>query len=365
MPGLSLGLGLGLSSPSKGGGTGLVDIAGPELVANGEFVSNINGWTDSSNAGGAISWSAGRLATVNTTGTARARTTVTVEVGKRYRFIARNFGAAGVVAVGTSAGGSQYLSKTTTAALAQIAMVEFVATATTVHIQLVTFTTGTTSLWDHVTVRELTATAFNAGTVFSDNFERPDGPLGVTPQNLPWRYIDPVANSNVFSRIESGIVTAPDSGFSTTASYNVLTLGRPVRSVHCDLSFLGATGAAIAMIGMQPANPAAPTVAEIVQNALHLVFTDTKVDVAFFQSGVYVIDTVNYSSPLARDGTVYPNVGWSLSGSVLTVNLPDGTTVTRIDARFAQVNGVTAIIEPYWASGAGTAQINATAIRMS
>lgn len=350
---------------NKGVGFGLLDVAGSELVANGEFPSNINGWTDNSNAGGAISWSAGRLAITNTSGTARARTTVTVEVGKRYRFIARNFGAAGVVAVGTSAGGSQYLSKTTTTALAQIALVEFVATATTVHIQLATFTAATTSLWDHVTVRELTETAFSGRTVFSDNFERADGPIGVSPQNLPWRYIDPVANSNVFARIESGILTAPDSGFSSTASYSVLTLGRPVRSVQCDVSFLGATGGAIAMIGMQPANPKAPTVAEIVQNALHLVFTDTKVDVAFFQAGVYVIETVNYAAPCARDGTVYPNVGWSISGDTLTVTLPDGSILTRTDARFAQVNGVTAIIEHYWASGAGTSRMHATTIGMS
>ena len=360
---LSLGLGLGLT-PSKGVGVGFLDVAGPELVANGDFVSNINGWTDNSNAGGAISWSAGRLATTNTSGVARARTTVTVEVGKRYRFIARNFGAAGVVVVGTSAGGGQYLSKTTTAALAQIAMVEFVATAATVHIQLSTFTTATTSLWDFVTVRELTETAFRSGSVFSDDFERAGGPIGVSPQNLPWRYIDPVFNSNVFSAIASGILTAPDSGFSLTACYNVLTLGRPVKSVHCDISFLGA-GGTVAMVGMQPANPKAPTVAEIIQNSLHLVFTDTKVDVAFFQGGSYIVETVNYAAPCATDGTVYPNVGWSLSGNTLTVTLPDGSTLTRTDARFAAVNGVTAIIEHYWAAGDGPSQINATAIGMS
>jgi hypothetical protein len=144
----------------------------------------------------------------------------------------------------------------------------------------------------------------------------------------------------------------------------VLALGRPVRSIHCDLSFLG-TGAGIALVGTAPANPKAPTAAEIVQNALHLVFTDTKVDVAMFVAGAYVTEAVTYPAPCTQDGTVYPNVGWSLSGNTLTVSLPGGSTLTRTDGRFARVIGPTAIIEHYWASGAGTSRIHATAVGMS
>ena len=57
-----------------------------ELVTNGTFDSDISGWTDTSDAGGAISWNAsGYMEVTNTSGTARALQSVTLEAGKTYR----------------------------------------------------------------------------------------------------------------------------------------------------------------------------------------------------------------------------------------------------------------------------------------
>lgn len=355
--------------PSGGGipGVGLVDIAGSELVTNGEFLTDLTGWTDASSAGGTVAWNAGRMATTNTSGTPRARSTTVSVSGKRYRVIARNYGVQGVCNLGTAVGGAQYFTDTTTNSVPGLVNREFAASATTAHIQFGTFNAATTSLWDHVSIRSLTETAFPAGTVFTDDFARADGLAGVMPGGLPWRYITPLANTNVFSQISSGVLIAPDSGQASTACYNVLTLGRFVKSVHCDISFVGTSGnvGSVAMIAMAPADPKSPTVAEIVQNSIHVVFTQTNVIIGIFDNGVYDQPTVTYAAPCATDGTIYQDVGWSLAGNTMTLTLPDGTTSTYSDSRFSAKNGLTAIVEHYWFAGNGPSRIHAVAVGMS
>lgn len=352
---LSLDLGLG-SIATLGAGVGwrALDLAGAELVTNGEFASDISGWTDGSSVGGAISWSTGTLLTVNTSGTARARQQVTVETGERYAFAVQNVGTpsvAGSVSLGTSAGGTQYTvtgGSTNPAVAQRVGISEFTASATAAHIQMAGGVAGTLD-WDHATIRKLTAATFPAGTVFTDDFTG-DGPVigRRTADNLPWRIIATTNGTQVVPETSGGkmVVTANASGAS--ASYPYLDLGDGTATgIHCDLSWTGA--GAMAMVSVAKTG-ARLTIANIVANSLHIVFTDTKVDVTKYVASVATTETITYAAPVATDGTVYPDVGWALNGNTLTITMPDGTTAQRTDADFALVAGECAVAEHFYST---------------
>ena len=104
---------------------------GSELVTNGDFDTNITGWTDNSVAGGAIAWNvSGYMDLVDTTAIARADSTViTTVVGRTYVFSFDIIAGTGAYHVGTSSGGSEYVSGGTATAYV------FTATATTAYIR--------------------------------------------------------------------------------------------------------------------------------------------------------------------------------------------------------------------------------------
>jgi hypothetical protein len=341
--------------PLGGVRTRLLDIAGSELIVNGLFTSDITGWTDSSSAGGAISYNSGKLRTTNTSGTARARQTYSgATVGQRYAFFAQNVAGTvnGTVSVGsTTPGSTDYLSTNTNAAIAARAgVVELTATTTSVNIQLSTGTAGNDD-WDNVSLRQLIPTTFPVGRVFTDDFSlKADGPLGVNPDNILWRNMFPQNSAHVYTQISGGKMTMAASGATTSAGYPFWKFGNgKVAGIKCDLAWTG-TGAACAMVSLEPSG-AQPTVANIIANSVHIVFTDTKVDIQTYVGSALTTETVNYDVACATDGTVYPNVGWSLSGSTLTVYLPDGTTIQRTDSKFSQVYGSVGIPEHFYGAG--------------
>lgn len=346
-----------------------LDVAGPELVTNGLFAADVSGWTDASSAGGAISWNSGKLRTTYTTGTARARQAVSpVEVGARYWFFGQMVAGTvnGTVAIGsTTPGSNDYLSTTTQVALAARAgVIELTATSTTVQIGLNTGVAGYGE-WDNVTLRKLTPTKFRAGKWFVDDFSvKPDGPMGVTPDGLAWRQMPPANSNHVYPSVSGGKLTMATSGAAISASYSYLHLGDgKATAIYCDVGWTG-VGASVAMISLAP-TATVPTMTNITTNSVHIVFTDTKVDIQTYVAGVLTSETVTYSAAVARDGTVYSGVGWSLNGNTLTVTLPDGSTVQRTDAKFAQVAGSVGIIEHFYGSGVtGTSAISKASVRL-
>jgi len=360
---------LGRPAPSKGGGVPrTLDVAGPELVNNGKFASDITGWTDGSSAGGAIAWNSGKLRTTNTSGTARARQACTVGSGSRYAFAAYSPSGTvnGSIGVGSTTPGSTDLLSTTAqvALAARAGIAEITAPTTTINIQLATGAAGNND-WDNITLRKLTPTQFVSGKVFTHDFTgESDGPLTVTPDNLAWRQMVPQNSAHVYPFISSGKLAVTASGAATTASYPYLDFGDgKVNGIHCDIAWTG-TGAAVAMVSLEPSSTL-PTVTDIITNSLHVVFTDTKVDISTYVAGALTTETVNYGAGCATDGTVYQDVGWFLSGSTLTIKLPDGTTIQRTDSKFAQVFGSHGIPEQFYANGVtGTCTISKVAMRL-
>lgn len=342
------------NAPSEGVGvaTRTLDLAGAELVTNGQFTSDIASWTDSSSAGGAIAWNAGALRITNTSGTARARQPVSVTTGRRYAYGVQNVGSpsvAGSIALGTTAGGTDYLTISTNPSIAQrLGIAEFTATAATAHIQVSAPLAGALD-WDCATLRELIETEFATGTTFEDDFTG-DGPvLGrLTPDGLPWRLIANTNATQVVPTTAGGKMVVTPNASGGSASYPYLDLGTGKASgIHCDLSWTGAGSMAMVSVAKTGARL---TIANILANSLHIVFTDTKVDITKYVGGVVTTDTITYAAPVATDGTVYPDVGWFLDGSTVTVKMPDGTTAQRTDSDFALVAGGCAIAEHFYNS---------------
>ena len=328
-----------------------VDISGAELVTNGKFPTDLTGWTDGSSAGGAISWVAGKMRATNTTGTARGQQSVAVTSGQRYAFFAQNTGTvAGSVALSSSGfGASEYLNFATNGAIAaQAGVTEFTATTATTFIQLGQGVVGSSN-WDNVSLRKLTPTVFSTGRVFSDDFSvKPDGPLDTTPDGLLWRNMAPQNGVHVYPYIASGklAVTASGDASGTTASYPYLNFGTgKVASIYCDIQW-PASGS-IAMISVQPTGTLL-TVSNITTNSLHIVFTDTKVDITTYVSSAATTESVNYGAACVLDGRTYANVGWSLNGSTLVIRLPGGTSITRTDSKFSQVQGSCGVVEHFY-----------------
>jgi hypothetical protein len=141
----------------RSGNATMTDGYGPELVVNGDFLSNIDDWSVSN---GTASWVGGQLL-LNETGsdgvTARAYQTITTVVGTTYWVTARVGDVStgtGIVAASnsTSIGGKpqQNSSGNETVSFA------FVAEATTTYIVLaVSGTTARTVYFDNVSVKEM------------------------------------------------------------------------------------------------------------------------------------------------------------------------------------------------------------------
>lgn len=352
------------ATEAAGGGPRTLDLAGSELVTNGQFASDITGWTDASTAGGAIAWTStggGRMRVTNTSATARARQTVSgLTIGQRYSYFALNpAGTIGAnLSLGSTAPGSNdYLSTLTNASIpARAGVAEITATATSAYISCVAGSAGNVDI-DNVTLRQLIPTSFPRGTVFTDDFSlKSDGPLGATPDGLLWREMTPQNGTHVYPYISSGKManTASGDASGNTSSYPYLDLGNgKVAGLHCDIQWSADAG--IAMISVEPTG-VIPTVTNIVTNSVHVVFAATQVDIETYVAGVRTTDTVTYASQgvsnVVTDGRTYAGVGWSLSGSTLTVTLPGGTTIQRTDSKFAQVQGACAIPELYYTSAA-------------
>ena len=336
---------------NKGVGVRLLDIASDELVTNAQFTSDISNWTDASAAGGAIAYSAGKLRSTDTTGYGIASQTVPVTTGQRYTLIAEPAKTStfyGICTFGSTApGSSDYLFQPISPE--KVALLDFTAVSSSLYAQIGTFEAGSTD-WDYVSVRKLTATSFPAGKVFIDDFARSDGYMGATPEGVPWRNVVALGTAELIPKIVSGRVAMAQNASNSSAGYPYLDLGNgKAVSAHADVAWTG-TGAAFALISVKKSG-ARLTVADILAASIHVVFTDTKVDIGIGDGGgITVLQTVTYSAPCLTDGTNYPNVGWELSGNTLTLRLPDQSIVTFTDSRLGALAGECACFEHYYIS---------------
>ncbi|MFG1205554.1 phage head spike fiber domain-containing protein [Xanthobacter flavus] len=118
---------------------------GPNLVRNGDFATDLAGWTDASTAPAAMSWSGGQaVTTADGVNLARLRQTIATVPGRTYVF--SHTGTA-PIGVGTSVGGQELL------VLRSNLSRTFTATTTTTYLSMFTANNGQTL--DNVSVREV------------------------------------------------------------------------------------------------------------------------------------------------------------------------------------------------------------------
>lgn len=139
----------------SGGGPSI----GSELVINGSFTSNINGWTDASTGtGGPIAWDAGNggrlaLPRVDASNNARARQSFTSVVGALYMVVISTSTVRATLNLGTSAGGGQYMSTLVNPGSA--ATLYFRTTTTTTFIELAGANNAATSYVDDISIKNI------------------------------------------------------------------------------------------------------------------------------------------------------------------------------------------------------------------
>lgn len=118
---------------------------GPNLVRNGDFATDLAGWTDASTAPAAMAWSGGQAVTIaDGVNLARLRQTIATVPGRTYVF---SHSGTAPIGVGTSVGGQELL------VLRSNLSRTFTATTTTTYLSLFTANNGQTL--DNVSVREV------------------------------------------------------------------------------------------------------------------------------------------------------------------------------------------------------------------
>jgi hypothetical protein len=113
------------------------------LVTNGTFTTDLTGWTDASNSPSNIIWETGWLKlVVSSAATARARQSVTTEIGKTYMFTfnTKTYKAQTGFKLGTTLGGGEYYNIAADGTSYLSNEYKFTATTTTTYIE---FNAGT------------------------------------------------------------------------------------------------------------------------------------------------------------------------------------------------------------------------------
>ena len=148
---------------------------GDDLVTNGGFDSDTTGWTATnatlaSVAGG----QSGNCLEVTNTAASKcyAYQAITTTIGKWYKIYGyyKNGTASSTLKAGTSAGGSQNYGKSLSTATWSARYAEFLATATTTYISCVceSTTAGDTSLFDGISINEVSETSEVFSTIPSN-----------------------------------------------------------------------------------------------------------------------------------------------------------------------------------------------------
>lgn len=143
----------------KWGGKTLAEhrTAQPELVTNGDFVSDVSGWSVSGT--GSISWDAGKLRLTTTSGSPYFYQSFSTVVGRWYEativFDSRVGTGNQALYIGTAAGSGANLSGANTFTTPGTYRRWFRASATTTFISVQSASTTTSSDWESVSIKEI------------------------------------------------------------------------------------------------------------------------------------------------------------------------------------------------------------------
>lgn len=197
------------------------------------------------------------------------------------------------------------------------------------------------------------------GFNFYDDFQRPDGAIGVARSGQTWQQVVANGASRVLATISNRTLVAPnrpDVGSGSTAAYSVIDFGagKSVSRIRCRGSWQpnDVDNPAVTIV-LTPTFNAADANYITAGDAIHIVFTSTQGNVTFYESGVPTsLTAFNYADP-AKDGTQY-NFGYDIAGDVATFYGPTGDSTTRTDSRFASIGKRYATWEQFWASSPAT-----------
>lgn len=130
------------------------------------------------------------------------------------------------------------------------------------------------------------------------------------------------------------------------ARYTGADLGAKAQKVTCTVRFLN--GGAMALIS----GPLADLSVEgITQASIHAVFTSESYHFGFYENGALtdvLADAYPENvGPLDLSGKTEYTVGYSISGSTLTLLLPNGKKIQKRDPRVKSLNGPRVVFEHY------------------
>ncbi len=170
---------------------------------------------------------------------------------------------------------------------------------------------------------------------------RPDGPLPAAgDEGVPFTTL--LSNTIAQPTLRGGALVG-NLPAAASAVYLTQPVGAPVRRIGARIAFgPGATSGSAALVAWN----GAPTV-DRVDGHLHLVFTPDRWIAGVLEGGrVRELARADYGLPLPQDGTPRP-VDVLVAGDAVVLRLPDGTTTTVRDARFATGSGTVAVWEFY------------------
>jgi len=125
------------------------------------------------------------------------------------------------------------------------------------------------------------------------------------------------------------------------ARYTGVDLGEAPQTVTCRARFDG--GGAVALISSAGG---AWSIDGITKASIHAVFTSESYHFGFFEDGV-LSDVLAGEYTLDRTGGKEYTFGYTISGTTLTLKLPNGKTDKKIDERVKALNGPYVIFEHY------------------
>lgn len=183
----------------------------------------------------------------------------------------------------------------------------------------------------------------------ADTFTRANGAIGTAETGQTWVQVA-AGGAVVLATVSGNALVAADSGAGATAAYSGIDLGagrKPLRMAATISWGAGVSRYSAAAIICNVGGLS--TVSNItVDGSLHITFGDTSCAVGWWFNNVLTnVGSYTYSSACARDGVSTYNVGWSLNGSTVIVEMPDGTTQTYTDANFATYSGRYCTFEHY------------------
>jgi hypothetical protein len=198
----------------------------------------------------------------------------------------------------------------------------------------------------------------------SDGFNRADGAIGSTDTGQPWVQVG-AGGPAVLGVISGNKLIATVSGQAHTSCYNGLDLGEghtPSRmAAQVSFGTGPADGGVVALISNKQG---LTSVGHITAGSVHILFTDTHVDVAVFRgpTDYAILNAYTYLTPCARDGVTQYTVAWTRDGDTLSVLMPDGTTQIYTEPEYGSLVGRYCTFEHYFNAANATPAFYAVSI---